>query len=443
MSDHARLLAAAIAARTARIGIVGLGYVGLPLTRLFHDAGFHVLGFDVDPHKLATLAAGRSYLRHLGPDFVEAMLPTGRFEATCDPRRLAEPDVLLVCVPTPLDERGEPDLGAIVATCDALADALRPGQLICLESTSWPRTTREVLLPRLEASPRALRCGREYFLAFAPEREDPGRQDLPARAIPKLVGGIDETSARLAEALYATVVDRVVRLSSAEAAEAAKLLENVFRAVNIALANEMKVVLSAFDLDIWEVIDAAATKPFGFMPFYPGLGAGGHCIPVDPVYLTWKARTLGVEAPVIELAAQRNRAMPAWVVERTAQALAERGRALADARVLVLGIAYKPNVDDLRESPALELIALLRASGAQVAYHDPHVPSIPAVRRHALELHSLPLDPATLADCDAVLIATAHQAVDWQLVADHAPLVVDTRNALRDVRGPRHHIVRA
>jgi UDP-N-acetyl-D-glucosamine dehydrogenase len=430
-----------IADRSARIGIIGLGYVGLPLALTFHDAGFPVLGFDTDPEKIELLRAGKNYLRHLGADLARQMAASGRFEATTDMARLGEPDALLICVPTPLGRHLEPDLSYVTSTTEEIATRLRRGQIVVLESTTYPGTTREVVLPRLED--RSLRCGEDFFLAFSPEREDPGRQDHTTRTIPKLVGGVDEASGRLAAQLYACAVERVVRVSTAEVAEAAKLLENIYRAVNIALVNEMKVLLTAMGVDVWEVIDAAATKPFGFQRFYPGPGLGGHCIPIDPFYLTWKAREIGQTTRFIELAGEINHAMPEFVVQRLTDALNQRSKPVRGSRILVLGLAYKPDIEDVRESPSLELIERLRERGAIVDYNDPHVPETHRMRRYDLRMRSVELTPAALAGYDCVLVATHHTVYDWQMVADHARLIVDTRNALRNVSGPREHIVRA
>ncbi len=426
--------------RTAKVGIVGLGYVGLPLLHAFWKAGFPVLGFDVDPRKIEQLERGENYLRHLGAEMVRSMRGD-RFGATADFARLGEADAVIVCVPTPLGKHLEPDMSYIEVTGDAIARTLRRGQLIALESTTYPRTTREILLPRFEA--KGLRCGEDFFLAFSPEREDPGRKDHNTQTIPKLVGGIDEVSGDLAAALYAKAIQKVIRVSSAEVAEAAKLLENIYRAVNIALVNEMKVVLTAMGINVWEVIDAAKTKPFGFQAFYPGPGLGGHCIPIDPYYLTWKAREVGLATRFIELAGEVNHAMPRYVVQRTALALNERGKPVRGSRLLVLGLAYKPDVDDVRESPSFELIEQLEELGAHVDYNDPHVPATHKMRRHDLRMQSVPLTPQTLASYDGVLIATHHAAYDWQLLADHARLIIDTRNALANVKGPRGHIVSA
>ncbi|MGM0574768.1 MAG: nucleotide sugar dehydrogenase [Myxococcota bacterium] len=415
--------------RTARIGVIGLGYVGLPLLRAFHEAGFPTLGFDVDPDKIDALHAGRAYLKHLGEDFIRDMAASGRSDATGDFGRLGEVDAVMVCVPTPLGAHREPDLSYVAATTAQIAETLRPGQLVVLESTTYPGTTRDVVLPRLEES--GLACGRDFFLAYSPEREDPGRKDASTRSIPKVVGGVDEASAEAAVVLYEAAVDRVVRVSSAEVAEASKLLENIYRAVNIALVNELKVLLTAIGVDVWEVIRAAATKPFGFQPFYPGPGLGGHCIPIDPFYLTWRAREAGLPTRFIELAGEVNLAMPEYVVQRTLLALNHHGKCLRDARILVLGLAYKPDVDDVRESPSLEIIERLDDLGAHVDYNDPHLPVAVPTRRYDLGRASVPLTPDSLRAADCVLVLTHHSAYDWDLVAEHAPLVVDTRGVMR------------
>jgi UDP-N-acetyl-D-glucosamine dehydrogenase len=430
-----------IADRSAVVGVVGLGYVGLPLLHAFHRAGFPVLGFDVDPAKIAALHRGENYLKHLGASMVSEMVKAGRFDACDDFSRLAEADVIISCVPTPLGKHLEPDLSYVERTADDIAKTLRRGQLVVLESTTYPRTTREIMLPRFEA--HGLKCGIDFYLAFSPEREDPGRKDHNTQTIPKLVGGIDAESGRIATELYRCAIKQVIPVSSAEVAESAKLLENIYRAVNIALVNEMKIVLTAMGIDVWEVIDAAATKPFGFQAFYPGPGLGGHCIPIDPFYLTWKAREVGKTTRFIELAGEVNHAMPDYVVQRTVLALNDRAKSVKGSRVLVLGLAYKPDVDDVRESPSFELIEKLEELGATVDYNDPHVPKTHKMRRYDLQMHSVPLTPQSLAGYDCILIATHHAAYDWQMVAEHAKLIVDTRNATRNVRGRRDHIVTA
>jgi UDP-N-acetyl-D-glucosamine dehydrogenase len=430
-----------IASRRARVGVIGLGYVGLPLVSSFHRAGFSVIGFDVDAAKIDHLRRGQSYLRHLGETFVAQMLEAGRFDATTEFQRLKEADAICICVPTPLGVHNEPDLSYIEQTADDIARSLRPGQIVVLESTSYPGTTREVLLPRLEAS--GLRCGRDFFLAFSPEREDPGNRTHDPLSVSKLVGGIDPTSTALATDLYRQAYKNVVPVSSVEIAESAKLLENIYRAVNIALVNEIKLILTEMDIDVWEVIRAASTKPFGFQPFYPGPGLGGHCIPIDPFYLTWKAREIGHQTRFIELAGEINRAMPEYVVRRTALALNECKKSLRGSAVLVLGVAYKPNIDDTRESPGIEVMERLLRLGAKVAYNDPHVPRTPKMRRHDLGLSSVPLSPETLQSYDCVIVITHHDAYNWQMIADNARLIVDTRNALAGVKGDRGHIVQA
>jgi UDP-N-acetyl-D-glucosamine dehydrogenase len=427
--------------RTAVVGIVGLGYVGLPLLQAFHLAGFPTIGFDVDPKKISALKRGENYLKHLGANLVSDMIAKGRFEATADFSRLGEADAVISCVPTPLGKHLEPDLSFVDQTARDIARCLRPQQLIVLESTSYPRTTRESFLPPLEA--RGYKCGKDFYLAFSPEREDPGRKDHNTRTIPKLVGGIDPESGRIAVALYEKAVERVVPVSTAEVAESAKLLENIYRAVNIALVNEMKIVLTAMGIDVWEVIAAASTKPFGFQAFEPGPGLGGHCIPIDPFYLTWKAREVGQPTRFIELAGQINHSMPDYVVSRVGLALNERAKAIKGSRILVLGLAYKPDVDDVRESPSFELIEKLSDLGASVDYNDPHVPATHKMRQHDLKMESIPLTPKSLGQYDCLLISTHHKAYDWQFVADHAKLIVDTRNAMRGVKGRRDHIVPA
>ena len=426
---------------SAIVGVIGLGYVGLPLMRAFNAAGFRVIGFDVDQRKIHALHRGENYLKHLGPDYVKQMVASGRFDATADFSRLGEGDAVISCVPTPLGPHLEPDLSYVERTADDIAKTLRKGQLVCLESTTYPRTTREIMLPRFEA--KGLKCGVDYYVAYSPEREDPGRKDLNTQTIPKLVGGIDPISGELALALYRKAIKQVIPVSSAEVAEAAKLLENIYRAVNIALVNEMKVVLQAMGIDVWEVIAAASTKPFGFQAFYPGPGLGGHCIPIDPFYLTWKAREVGHTTRFIELAGEVNRSMPEYVVHRTSLALNDRSKAVKGAKILILGLAYKPDVDDVRESPSFELIEKLEHLGAHVDYHDPHVPATHKMRQHDLQMKSIELSPQALKQYDCVLIATHHAAYDWQQIADNAMLIVDTRNAMRNVKGNCNHIVQA
>ncbi len=411
---------------------IGLGYVGLPLALAAAEAGLQVLGLDVDPAKVAALHADRSYLRHIPDGRIRAARRSGRFEASSDYERLREADVLAICVPTPLGPHREPDLSFVEGTCREIARRLRPGQLVILESTTYPGTTREVVKPLLERS--GLRSGVDFHLAYSPEREDPGNSDFATSKIPKLVGGDGEEATARAVAFYARFIERVVPVSAPEVAEAAKITENVFRAVNIALVNELKLLFERMNIDVFEVIEAAATKPFGFMPFWPGPGLGGHCIPIDPFYLAWKARELDMPTRFIELAGEINRMMPFHVVARLAEALdREFRKGLHGSRILLLGVAYKRNVDDTRESPAFAIWELLRRRGAEVAYHDPHIPVIPKTREHGTlaGIRSLALTPEILARFDAAVIVTDHDAIDYGVLLDHARLVVDTRGRLR------------
>jgi UDP-N-acetyl-D-glucosamine dehydrogenase len=414
----------------AKIGVIGLGYVGLPLARAIASKGFTALGFDVDATKIALLNAGGSYIGHIPPETISALRAAGKFAATDDFTRLGEVDAILLCVPTPLTRQREPDLTYVVRTTEAIAPRLRAGQLVVLESTTYPGTTREVMRPILEQ--RGLRSERDFFLAYSPEREDPGNTQFGTSAIPKVVGGDGPLALRLACALYEEVVDRAVPVSSVDVAEAVKLTENIFRSVNIALVNELKVVYEAMGIDIWEVIEAAKTKPFGYMPFYPGPGLGGHCIPIDPFYLTWKAREFGLSPRFIELAGEVNTAMPGRVVDKTMAALSEFcGRALKGAQILIVGLAYKKNIDDMRESPALKIMSLLERRGAETRFHDPFFPEILPSREHPgfTGRKSVPLTAETLAETDAVVICTDHDQIDYRLLADRCPLIIDTRNA--------------
>ena len=378
----------AVETRTLRVGVIGLGYVGLPLVLLFEEQGFPVLGFDIDPEKTRALNDGKTYIRHIGEERIRKAFSSDKVEATTDFDRLGECDALIICVPTPLGPHREPDLKYIRITAEQIATRLRAGQLVVLESTTYPGTTREELLTRFEQTGRV--CGKDFFLAFSPEREDPGNERFNTRTIPKVVGGIDAPSLRAAEALYGSIIDTVVPVSSTEVAESSKLLENIFRAVNIALVNEMKVVFERMGIDVWEVIEAAKTKPFGFMPFYPGPGLGGHCIPLDPFYLTWKAAEYGTWARFIELAGEINTSMPRYVVDRTVEAVNQHGKSIVGAKVLVLGLSYKADIDDDRESPSFELIELLQERGAIVSYCDPFVPVARRGRKHDLGLESVP-----------------------------------------------------
>jgi UDP-N-acetyl-D-glucosamine dehydrogenase len=426
--------------RDYRVGVVGLGYVGLPLALRFAEVGFGVLGFDLDADRVKSLGEGVSYLAHLPSERLRAESGAGRFGATTDLERLGEPDAVLICVPTPLTRYREPDLRHVETSADAIARTLRPGQFVCLESTTYPGTTDEVLLPRLEAG--GLRVGQDFFLAYSSEREDPGNPRYSTASIPKVVGGITPGCLQVASALYATAVEQVVAVSSTRVAEASKILENVYRAVNVALVNELKLAFDAMGIDIWEVIDAARTKPFGFQPFYPGPGLGGHCVPIDPFYLTWRARGFGVVTRFIELAGEINSAMPAHVVRKLVEALNERGRALKHTRVLVVGVAYKPDTGDVRESPALRILELLVAAGADVAYADPLVPRLGGVPG-VPDLASRPLTPDELQAAHAVVLVTDHHELPYRLLHAEAPLIVDTRNALRRRGFTGPHVVLA
>nr|WP_240907028.1 nucleotide sugar dehydrogenase [Paludisphaera rhizosphaerae] len=433
-------LAARIRRGDVKVGVIGLGYVGLPLARAFVEKGVPVLGFDVDPAKIARLREGQSYIGHIDGEVVRSMRAKG-FDATADFGRLDEPDAILICVPTPLTDSRDPDLSYVVQSTRAIAAKLRPGQLVVLESTTYPGTTRDVVLPILAET--GLKLGEDFLLAFSPEREDPGNPDFSAPTIPKVVGGVDAASGEAAEALYSRIVVRVVPVSTAEVAEACKILENTYRAVNIALVNELKVLYDRMGIDVWEVIEAAKSKPFGFQAFYPGPGLGGHCIPIDPFYLTWVARKHGMATRFIELAGEINTSMPGYVVDRVADVLNDLGKPVRGSKILILGMAYKKDVDDPRESPGFELMELLIKKGAEVEYNDPHIPKLPLMRKYPdLGMSSRELTPEFLRSRDCVLIATNHSAYDWPSIVAEAPLIVDTRNALRGIDGPAK-IVRA
>jgi UDP-N-acetyl-D-glucosamine dehydrogenase len=423
--------------RDAVVGIVGMGYVGLPLALRYAELGYRVLGIDIDPAKVQALNGGRSYIEHIPPATVAAARAKG-FEATDDFQRAAGADALIICVPTPLTEYREPDLSYVTGTIEALVPHLRPGQVVSLESTTYPGTTEEELRPRMERT--GLEVGRDLFLCFSPERENPGSTEHSLRGIPKVCGGTTPACREVGIALYEQVVSKVVPVSSTRVAEMTKLLENIHRAVNIGLVNEMKIICDRMGIDVHEVISAAATKPFGFVPYWPGPGLGGHCIPIDPFYLTWKARQYGVHTRFIELAGEINRAMPEWVIGKVMEALNDRGKALKGSRVLVLGIAYKKNVDDMRESPAVELMELLTRRGAKVEYSDPHVPVFPRMREHRFDLRSVRLDAESLAAYDLILLATDHDAFDYALVGKHAKLIVDTRGRYLE---PAPNVVKA
>lgn len=424
--------------KTATIGVVGLGYVGLPLVLRYAEVGYKVVGFDIDPDKVEKLAAGKSYIKHISSARLKAATARG-FEATTDFSRAGEVDALILCVPTPLDEHREPDLSFVTDTVDSLVPHLREGQVMSLESTTYPGTTDEELLPRIHS--RGFTVGENYFLVYSPEREDPGNSSFTTSTIPKVCGGYSAACLDVGLALYGQVIDRLVPVTSTRAAEMTKLLENIHRAVNIGLVNEMKIVADRMDIDIHEVIRAAATKPFGFVPYYPGPGLGGHCIPIDPFYLTWKAREYGVSTRFIELAGEINSSMPDYVISKVTDALNRRCKAVNGSSVLILGIAYKKNVDDMRESPSVILMEKLRDLGADVAYSDPYVPVFPKLRGHAhFYLSSVPLTAEGVASFDCVLLATDHDEYDYELVRNHAQLIVDTRGRYLE---PANSVVKA
>ena len=430
MNTEALKLLKKIEAKEARVGVIGLGYVGLPLVKTFLQKGFRVTGFDIDQKKVDMLNRGRSYIRHISAAELKDFLGRRKFKASSDFRGLRDVDAILICVPTPLDGHGSPDLSYVLNSTTAVAENLRKGQLVILESTTYPGTTDDEMLPILEAG--GLRGGRDFFLAFSPEREDPGNKNFSTATTPKVVGGLTPDCLRVAKALYDQIIVRTVPVSSTKAAESTKLLENIFRSVNIALVNELKMIFDRMGIDVWEVIRAASSKPFGFMPFYPGPGLGGHCIPIDPFYLTWKAKEVDYQTKFIELAGEINTFMPYYVREKTVTALNERGKSIKGAKVLVLGLAYKKDIDDSRESPSLKIISLFRAKGAKVSYNDPFIPKLAGHREYpGMELRSVPLTPALLRKSDAVVISTDHTSYDYDWIVKHAPLVVDTRNAIK------------
>ncbi len=430
-----------IKTRKAVIGVIGMGYVGLPLAIEFAKAGFPVIGFDLDQAKVKKINKGKAYIKHIPADAMREISGRRHCGATSNFGELKKGDCIIICVPTPLTQHREPDMTYILATADTISKNLRQGQLVVLESTTYPGTTREVLQPPLESS--GLKAGRDFFLAFSPEREDPGNPKYSTHTIPKVVGGINQDSLHLARTLYDAVVVGTVAVSSPDAAEATKLLENIFRSVNIALVNELKVVFERMGIDVWEVIEAAKTKPFGYMPFYPGPGLGGHCIPIDPFYLTWRAREFEIPTRFIELAGEINTSMPEHVMDRLALALNDDRKSIKGSRILLLGVAYKKDVDDMRESPSLRLIELLREYGALIDYHDPFVPSLPPTRKYRYRLQSVPLSAAVLRKADAVLIATDHTAVDYAKVGRYARLVIDTRNVMGGMGKVKARVVTA
>jgi UDP-N-acetyl-D-glucosamine dehydrogenase len=421
-----------IESREARIGVVGLGYVGLPLAVAFAEAGFRVTGVDVDPRKVSSLNEGSSYIADVPDGQLRPLIESGHLRAAADYASLAEMEAISICVPTPLRNTRDPDISYIMDAADNISRFGGSGKLIVLESTTYPGTTDEIILPRLVGNGDVV--GQDVFLAFSPERIDPGRQDYTIYSTPKVIGGVTPDCLEVAVALYGTVVREVVPVSSTATAEMVKLLENMFRAVNIGLVNETALMCDKLGLDVWEVVEAAATKPYGFMPFYPGPGLGGHCIPIDPLYLSWKLRTLNYTARFIELAAEVNSHMPDYVVGKVARALNEECRAVKGSRVLILGVAYKPDVSDLRESPALDIIHLLQEQGAEVSYHDPHVPTL---AHEGLDLASIPLSDQALRAADCVVVVTHHRDFDWDRIAERAGLIVDTRHAIRSPGRPR------
>jgi UDP-N-acetyl-D-glucosamine dehydrogenase len=442
MTSPAERLRTKIVDKTANVGVVGLGYVGLPLLQIFVQAGFRTIGYDIDHVKVQRLLAGESYIHHVPAEWIRQWLAAQRFTATADMQRLSEPDAILICVPTPLNESRDPDMSYIESTAQQIAAVLRPGQLVVLESTTYPGTTRDVVLPILATT--GLQVGQDYFLAFSPEREDPGNPKYTTSLIPKVVGGIEPRSLDLAVALYGRAVVQTVPVSSCEVAEAAKILENTYRCVNIALVNELKVLFARLGIDIWEVIEAAKTKPFGFQAFYPGPGLGGHCIPIDPFYLSWLARKHELATRFIELAGEINTGMPHYVVERVAEALNDAGKPIRGSRIAILGAAYKKDVDDPRESPSFKLLELLQARGAVLSYNDPLIPTLPKMRHYQVPpLSSEPLTAEYLAGQDCVLIATDHSSYDWDFIVKHSRLIVDTRHATAPVAHQHARIYQA
>jgi UDP-N-acetyl-D-glucosamine dehydrogenase len=430
-----------VAKKSIKVGVLGLGYVGLPLAREFAGAGMKVLGFDIDEKKVAILNSGRSIIKHVPHEQVRSMRKKGLFEATANMSRLKSVDAVLICVPTPLTVNREPDMQFVEKSTRTVAQYLRKGQLIILESTTYPGTTRELMLPILEA--KGLKAGKDFHVAYSPEREDPGNKNFSTKDIPKVVGGLTKECRQMACALYEAAIVKAVPVSSLEAAEAAKILENVYRCVNIAMANELKMVFDRMGIDVWEVIGAASTKPFGFHPFYPGPGLGGHCIPIDPFYLTWKAKQYGMATRFIELAGEINTGMPHYVIHHVMEALNNRKKSLKGSKVLVLGLAYKKDIDDVRESPSIELIELLKARGAKVDYNDPYIPATHKQREHDLGMRSKKLTAAMLKTYDVVLISTDHSSYDYDWIVAKSKLVVDSRNATAKVKKNRDRIVKA
>jgi len=427
--------------KKAKVGIIGMGYVGLPLVLRFCEQGFRVLGFDVDNEKVASLKKGRSYIQTISSKRISQFVRGGQLDATDDFSRLRESDCILICVPTPLTEKMEPDLQYIERTAESIRKHLRKGQLVVLESTTYPGTTEELILPRLEST--RLRVGKDFFLAYSPEREDPGNKDYSTGVIPKVVAGVTPSCKEAVVALYSQIIQKVIPVSSPRVAELTKLLENIYRSVNIALVNELKMLADRMDIDIWEVIAAASTKPFGFSPFYPGPGMGGHCIPIDPFYLSWKAREYDFTTRFIHLAGEINVHVHYYVVAKIQDALNQQGKSLKGAKVLILGVAYKKDVDDARESPALAIMELLQKKGAELLYHDPFIPELPTFRKYHFKLKSSPLTERLLRRVDAAVVVTDHTQIDYRWVVKHTPLVIDTRNVTRGIKRLDKKIVKA
>jgi len=438
--NHKNKLIKKIQNADALIGVIGLGYVGLPLALAYAEKNFNVLGFDIDSNKVKALNSGQNYISHMDGKKVTQVVKSKKLSATTDFSRLGEPDAIIICVPTPLTQQLDPDMSYIVKTTEQIKKCLRAGQLIVLESTTYPGTTEELVKDMLEQT--GMICGRDFYMAFSPEREDPGNKDFHTTNIPKIVGGVDKDSGDLAQALYEKAIQQTVRVGNARTAEAVKLTENIFRAINIAMVNELKIIYEKMDIDVWEVLDAASTKPFGFMRFNPGPGWGGHCIPLDPFYLSWKARECGIETKFIELAGEVNRLMPGYIIDKLQQALNERGKSIKGSKLMILGLAYKKDINDTRETPAFKIMRRLSEMGAKISYHDPFVPEILHTRQwpEAPVLKSQPLKEKNITDKDAVIIITDHTPVDYKLIAKHAKLIIDSRGVYRK---PMKNVVKA